>query len=54
MNKDKASVEKIGASRGRSTPRQGKFRLKWEITFEILDFYYDINHNDETQVFVSV
>ena len=47
INKDKTNVVKIGASRVRSIPWQGKFGFKWATTFEILGIYYDINHMNE-------
>ena len=47
INKDKTNVVKIGATRGRSIPWQGKFGLKWATTFEILGIHYDVNHMNE-------
>ena len=45
--KDKTNVVKLGATRGRSIPWQGKFGFKWATTFEILGIHYDINHMNE-------
>ena len=36
INKDKTSVIKIGALRGRSVSWEGKFGLKWTTEFEVL------------------
>ena len=47
INKDKTNVVKLGATRGRSIPWQGKFGFKWATTFEILGIHYDINHMNE-------
>ena len=47
INKDKTNVVKLGATSGRSIPRQGKFGFKWATTFEILGIHYDINHMNE-------
>ena len=43
VNKDKTSVIKIGALRGRSIPWEGKFGLKWTTEFEVLGIKYNIN-----------
>ena len=43
INKDKTSVIKIGALRGRSVSWEGKFGLKWTTEFEVLGIKYDID-----------
>ena len=43
INKDKTSVIKIGALRGRSVSWEGKFRLKWTAEFDVLGIKYNIN-----------
>ena len=51
INKDKTNVVKLGATRGRSIPWQGKFGFRWATTFEILGIHYDTNHmNDITEI----
>ena len=47
INKDKTNIVKLGATRGRSIPWQGKFGFKWATNFEILGIHYDINHMNE-------
>ena len=47
IDKDKTNVVKLGATRGRRIPWQGKFGFKWATTFEILGIHYDINHMNE-------
>ena len=47
INKDKTNIVKLGATRGRSIPWQGKFGFKWATNFEILGIHYDINHMKE-------
>ena len=44
INKEKTNVVKLGATRGRSIPWQGKIGFKWATNFEILGIHYDINH----------
>ena len=36
VNRDKTKILKIGASRGRSIPWEGKFGLTWTTSFEVL------------------
>ena len=43
INKDKTSVIKIGALRGRSISWEGKFGLKWTTEFEVLGIKYNID-----------
>ena len=43
VNKDKTSVIKIGALRGRSVSWEGKFGLKWTTEFEVLGIKYNID-----------
>ena len=43
INRDKTSVIKRGALRGRSMSWEGKFGLKWTSVFEVLGVKYDID-----------
>ena len=43
INRDKPSVIKLGALRGRSMSWEGKFGLKWTSVFEVLGVKYDID-----------
>ena len=42
INSDKTKVIKLGASRGKSIPWQGKHGFEWTTTFEILGIIYNI------------
>ena len=44
INKDKTSVMKIGALRGRSISWEGKFGLKWTTEFAVLGIKYNIDN----------
>ena len=42
INNDKTKVVKLGATRDRSIPWQGKFGFEWTSSFEILGIIYNV------------
>ena len=47
INNDKTKFIKLGASRGKSIPWQGKYGFKWTTTFEILGIIYNIEQMED-------